>query len=165
MKVAELAMLTGYTPGFISQIENDITSPSIASIQRIAKTLDASISSFFDDARAKGRVVRRAERRKIVFPRVKVVDYLLSPSLSGHLQIMYTIIYVGGGSGKEPYTHDSDEECAIVLEGRLRIWVGEEVFHLNRGDSITFESRIPHRWENPGRRKAVVLWAMTPPSY
>ena len=45
------------------------------------------------------------------------------------------------------------------------MWVGDDEYVLKEGDSITFESRIPHRWENIGRGKTVVLWAMTPPSW
>lgn len=165
LTVAELAKRTGYTPSFISQVEKDITNPSIASIQKIARTLGASVSTFFDENHGKRLVVRKTERRKIVFPRNQVTDYLLSPSLAGHLQMIYTEILPGGGSGGEPYTHDSDEECAVVLQGRLRFWVGDDAHLLKEGDSITFESRIPHRWENAGRGKAIVLWAITPPSY
>jgi transcriptional regulator with XRE-family HTH domain len=165
LTVAELAKRAGYTPGFISQVEKDITNPSIMSIQKIASTLGAAVSTFFDDTHGKRLVVRKAERRKIVFPRSRVTDYLLSPSLSGHLQVIYTEIQPGGGSGSEPYTHESDEECVVVLRGRLRFWVGEEMHLLREGDSITFGSRMPHRWENAGRGKTAALWAITPPSY
>ena len=77
---------------------------------------------------------------------------------------------VGGGGrrrvgGEEPYAHDSDEECVIVLKGRMHFWVGDEFYDLNEGDSLLFESRIPHRNRNPGVTKAEVLWIATPPSY
>lgn len=165
LTLADLAKRTGYTPSFISQVEKDITKPSIASVQKIARTLGASVSTFFDENHRKRLVVRKAERRKIVFPRNQVTDYLLSPSLCGHLQMIYTEISSGGGSGSDSYTHESDEECAVVLQGRLRFWVGDDIHLLKEGDSITFESRIPHRWENAGQGKAIVLWAITPPSY
>jgi mannose-6-phosphate isomerase-like protein (cupin superfamily) len=71
----------------------------------------------------------------------------------------------GGGSGDESYTHDSDEECVIILKGRLHFWVAEEFYDLMEGDSILFESRTPHRNINPGPTKAEVLWVITPPSY
>lgn len=164
--MADLAKKVGVTPGFISQIERDLSNPSIDSIQKIAKALGASVSSFFEEMGPRnGRVVRRAERRQVVFPRAGVTDYLLSPSLSGFLQVIHTEVAPRGGSGPEPYRHDSDEECAVVLKGRMRFWVGDEEDTLEAGDSITFESRIPHRWENIGRGKLQVLWVMTPPSY
>ena len=165
LTVSELAKRTGYSPGLISQIEKNSTRPSIASIQKIAHALGASVSSFFNDQIPKRMVVRIVDRRKIVFPGRQGTMYLLSPSLSGHLQLIYGEIPPKAASGSEPHQHDSDEECALVLKGRMRFWVGEEMHVLREGDTITFESRIRHRWENIGRGKAVVLWAITPPSF
>src|SRR5437899_11478127 len=54
----------------------------------------------------------------------------------------------GAGSGGEAYSHDSDEECIIVLKDRPRFCVGEELFDLDEKDSLTFESRLPHRNTN-----------------
>jgi mannose-6-phosphate isomerase-like protein (cupin superfamily) len=75
------------------------------------------------------------------------------------------VVEPGQGSGEEPYTHESDEECVIILEGRLEFWVGDDAYLLDAGDSILFESRVPHRNENPGPGPARVLWVTTPPSY
>lgn len=165
LTVAELAKRTGYTPGFISQVENDQTNLSINSLLKMTEALGASINAFFDEPKSKNRVVRKKQRGQIVFPQRGIIEYLLSPTLTGHMQIILAEVDHGSTTGPEPYTHDSDEECGIVLKGRIRVWVGGEEYVLEEGDSITFESRIPHRWENIGRGKATVLWAMTPPSW
>jgi mannose-6-phosphate isomerase-like protein (cupin superfamily) len=111
------------------------------------------------------RVVRGAERRQLIHPSRQWRDYLLTPSLKGKLQVILSVIEPGGGSGEEPYAHDSDEECVIVLRGRLEFWVGTDRYLLEEGDSIVFESRVPHRNRNPGPEPAEVLWITTPPSY
>jgi uncharacterized cupin superfamily protein len=98
-------------------------------------------------------------------PRRRWRDSLLSPSLSGKLQVIFTEIQPGGGSGDEPYSHESDEECVVLLKGKLDFWVGDEHYRMKAGDSLTFESRIPHKNRNPGPGQAEVLWVMTPPSY
>lgn len=101
----------------------------------------------------------------LVHPQRRWRDSLLTPSLSGKLQVIFTEIEPGGGSGDEPYSHQSDEECVVLLKGRLDFWVGEEHYLLKAGDSLTFESRIPHKNHNPGPGRTEVLWIMTPPSY
>lgn len=60
---------------------------------------------------------------------------------TGKPQVIWSEIESGGGSGDEPYSHDSDEECVVVLRGKLHFWVGDEHYALNAGDALTFESR------------------------
>ena len=67
------------------------------------------------------------------------------------------------GSG-EAYTHEG-EEFLHVLEGKLTIWLESQDYPLHRGDSFYFESHVPHRWINPGKKEATVLWINTPPTF
>lgn len=150
---------------FLSQVERGVASPSVASLRRIAEALDTSVGAFFEGPAVAGRVVRVADRRRLVHPQRRWEDVLLTPPESRRLQVILSAIEPGAGSGKEPYTHDSDEECVIVLKGRLEFWVEEERYDLDEGDAILFESRRPHRNRNPGPSKSEVLWVITPPSY
>ena len=79
--------------------------------------------------------------------------------------MILSTIEPGGGTGDEPYAHDSDEEVVIVLEGRLELWVGDERHVLEAGDSVTYSSRLKHRNRNIGETTAVVLFCLTPPSF
>jgi uncharacterized cupin superfamily protein len=53
----------------------------------------------------------------------------------------------------------------LVLEGELTLFLGSDRFHLETGDSATFDSRTPHRWRNPSKNVSRVLWVITPASY
>jgi transcriptional regulator with XRE-family HTH domain len=161
----QLAEATGLTQSFLSQVERDLTSPSVASLRKIAESLATSIGTFFAGGSPNGRLVRKDARPVLVHPKRRWRDSLLTPSLKGKLQVIWTEIEPGGGSGDEPYTHDSDEECVVVIRGRLDFWVGDEHYRLKTGDALTFESRIPHKNRNPGPGRTQVLWVMTPPSY
>jgi transcriptional regulator with XRE-family HTH domain len=161
----ELAEKAGVTESFLSQVEREVTSPSIASVQRIARALDLGIADLFVDDVPLGRVVRRAERSRIVFPGLNATDEFLTAGRNGRIQVILTTIEAGGGTGDEAYTHESDEEVVIVLEGRLDLWVGEEHHILEEGDTITHSSRQPHHNRNPGPGRAVVLFCSTPPSF
>jgi transcriptional regulator with XRE-family HTH domain len=161
----ELAGRAGVTESFLSQVEREVTSPSIASVQRIARALDLAIAELFTGDVPHGRVVRRAERRRIVYPGLRAVDEFLTSGLSGRMQVIMSTIEPGGGTGDEPYAHDSDEEVVIVLAGRLELWVAGEHHVLEEGDTVTYSSRLKHRNLNTGDTTAVVLFCVTPPSF
>lgn len=161
----QIGEATGLTQSFLSQVENNRTSPSVASLRKIAEALGTSIGTFFGGGSPNGRLVRKETRAVLMHPKRRWRDSLLTPSLTGKLQVIFTEIEAGGGSGDEPYSHESDEECVVLLKGKLDFWVGDEHYRMKVGDSLTFESRIPHKNRNPGPGRAEVLWVMTPPSY
>ena len=161
----DLAGRAGVTESFLSQVERGVASPSIASVQRIARALDTSIAELFAAPEAAGTVVRVADRRRVVYPGLNAVDEFLTTSTDGRLQVILSTIEPGGGTGDEAYTHESDEEVVVVLEGELDLWVGEQHFRLHAGDAVTHGSRVPHRNTNPGPGVARVLFCITPPSF
>ena len=161
----ELAAEAAVTESFLSQVERGVASPSIASVQRIARALDTSIAELFAADEGAGTVVRVDDRRKIVYQGLGAVDEFLTRGTDGRLQVIYTTIQPGGGTGDEAYTHDSDEEVVVVLEGSLDLWVGAEHYRLETGDAVTHSSRVAHRNTNPGPGVARVLFCITPPSF
>jgi transcriptional regulator with XRE-family HTH domain len=166
LSLKEVAARSGLTQSFLSQVERNLTSPSVASLRKVALAFGVPLTALFQGpVMPENRVVRRNERKQLIHPRRQWSDYLLTPSLTGKLQVILSVIEPGGGSGDEPYAHDSDEECVIVLRGRLEFRVGSDRYLLEEGDSIVFESRIPHWNRNPGPGQAEVLWITTPPSY
>ena len=161
----DVAERSGVTESFLSQVERDVTSPSIATVQRIARALDLSIAQLFTEEGDTGRVVRREARRRVAYPGLKSVDEFLTSNMAGRLQVILSTIEPGGGTGSEPYTHDSDEEVVVILAGVLDLWVGDEHYVLREGDTITFPSRLPHWNANHGDRPVTVLFCLTPPSF
>ncbi len=165
LTLRDVSERAGVTESFLSQVERDVTSPSIATVQRIAHALDLSIAQLFAEEPATGRVVRREARRRVAYPGLKAVDEFLTANMAGKLQVILSTIEPGGGTGAEPYTHDSDEEVVVVLAGVLDLWVGDEHYVLREGDAITFPSRLPHWNMNHGDAPASVLFCVTPPSF
>ena len=161
----QLAERAGVTESFLSQVERGVASPSIASVQRIARALDHSIAQLFTEDAPAGGVGRAAERRRVHYPGLGAVDEFLTATADGRLQVIESTIQPGGGTGEEAYTHDSDEEVVVVLEGTLDLWVAGEAYHLATGDAITYASRVPHRNRNPGPTVTRILFCITPPSY
>jgi DNA invertase Pin-like site-specific DNA recombinase len=139
----------------------------LEALYAVSRALGVTISWFFDadDAPEEERdlVVRRARRRRLDYS-AGVVDELLSPNLTGALELLSCRFPPGASSGDEPYTH-SGEEAGVVIRGRLELCVGERTVTLEAGDSFGFQSALPHRYRNPGPDEAEVIWAITPPSY
>jgi transcriptional regulator with XRE-family HTH domain len=160
-----LAADAGVTESFLSQVERGVASPSIASVQRIARALGQSIAELFAADGSAGTVVRVDDRRRVIYQGLGAIDEFLTRGTDGRLQVILSTIEPGGGTGDEAYTHDSDEEVVVVLEGALDLWVGQEHYRLETGDAVTHSSRVPHRNTNPGPGAARVLFCITPPSY
>lgn len=165
MTLRELADRAGVTEGFLSQVEHGLTSPSISTLRRIAAGLGESIGSLFEDDTEPGHLLRASDRRVIDYPGLGSRDEFLTPSRGGKLQVIMSVIEPGGGTGDEPYAHDSDEECVVVLAGSLDLWIGDVLYRLETGDSITHSSRLPHWNRNNGEVATTVLFILTPPSY
>ncbi len=165
LPLREVAGAAGVSESFLSQVERGVANPSVASLRRIAEALGESVGAFFHGPATPERVVRAGARRRLVHPQRRWEDVLLTPADARHLQIILSTIEPEAGSGDEPYAHGSDEECVILLKGRLEFWVGQERYDLEEGDALLFESGTPHRNHNPGPAKAEVLWVLTPPSY
>lgn len=165
MTLRGVAQRAGVTESFLSQVERDVASPSIATLRRIALALGESIGELLDDAGPHGQIVRAEERRVVTYPGLSARDEFLTDGSNGKLQVILSVIEAGGGTGAEAYAHESDEECLVVLEGSLELWVGEESYRLAEGDSIRYSSRLPHRNRNPGPGASRVLFILTPPSF
>ncbi|MBM7599074.1 transcriptional regulator with XRE-family HTH domain [Virgibacillus halotolerans] len=167
--INKIAKETSLTPSFISQFERGLTNASVASMQKITQALDTPMGSLFgngDDEITNNEItyIKRGERRKLAFPEPEnTVDQLLTGP-SGHLQVIYSTIEPGGGSGK-PYAHDSDEECVVILSGTMKMSIDGEEFILHEGDSITFCSRKAHGWKNIGATTVEAMWITTPPTF
>jgi transcriptional regulator with XRE-family HTH domain len=155
----------GVTESFLSQVERDIASPSIATLRRIAVALGTTIGTLLDSAGPHARLVRRGDRRVVGYAGLGAHDEFLTDGPNARLQVIESRIEPGGGTGPDAYTHESDEECLIVLEGSLDLWVGDETYRLEAGDAIRYSSRVPHRNQNPGPGIARILFVLTPPSF
>lgn len=161
----EVAAAAGVTESFVSQVERGAANPSVATLRRIAEALGETMASLFVGTETTGMVVRAGERRRLRHPSGSDEEYLLTPRSAKALEIIYAIVGPGTGSGEEPYTHQADEECVIVLAGQLDIGVDGEMHRLDTGDALLLDPKLPHSYHNPGPGDTTTLWVMSPPGY
>lgn len=152
--------------GYLSQIERNQTKLPIGVLKRVSDTLGVNMNWFFHvqdlPSPEKNVVVRAHNRRKLTFTGLGIEEELLSPNLSGPLEMLLSTIEPGADSGD--YSHDG-VEAGFVMSGRLDLWVSGEFFQLNQGDSFSFKSTDVHRCANSGEEPAKVIWVITPPHY
>ncbi|PAU75467.1 Cro/Cl family transcriptional regulator [Halomonas salipaludis] len=168
MTLQALGGETGLSVGYLSQLEREQATPSIRALNVIARILGVNINWFFPDPEEQeapeAAIVVRASRRRALKFESGIRDELLTPTLSGQLELLRCTLEPGGSSGNELYCHKG-EEAGYVDQGQLELTIESEVFLLNEGDSFHFDSSRPHRYRNPGQSKTIVIWAMTPPHY
>lgn len=164
--LAVLAEEAGRSVGWLSQVERDISVPSIDELRSLARVLDVPISMLFGQAQAEpgeeGRVVRSGTRRRIGARTAGLEEELLSPDLTDDFEVIHSTFKAG--SKLREFAERPTQEVGYVLAGRLKLWIGVRVFELGVGDSFRIRGEA-YRWENPWDQDAVVIWVIAPPVY
>ncbi|MBI4636624.1 MAG: cupin domain-containing protein [Candidatus Rokubacteria bacterium] len=162
--LADMARKLALSAGYLSQIERDLAVPSIQTLAKIAEAFDTTLARLFEQAEGQAprrMLVRREDRKAVLYQGSTSVNQLLVPDLKGQLEVILSRIRPGT---KSPVYQHAGEEFGVVIKGTLTLWVGEERFDLRQGDAIRFPATIPHRWRKV-RGRAEVLWAITPPAW
>jgi len=149
--IAQMCERTGLSKGFISNVENNNTSPSISTLKTIAEFLGVPLPYLLLEKKQHMRVVRKEARANSTFNDLKV-EHLTS---KGGLRMMIVEFPPGASTG-EPHAHEG-EECHLVLEGRIIAEQGEDSEIIEQGDSFSWNASVPHTVKNIGEDKAVVL--------
>lgn len=164
MSARQVAELAGVSAAYLSRLENGRVSPTVATLARLVSAMGETMSTLFSEPPGSHEsVVRRSERH--LMRSSGVLDSQVTPGWATRLEILESLVEPGRGSSGRLHTHAGDEECVLVLEGELDLWLGDDRHHLLTGDSATFDCRMPHRWRNPGSAPSRVLWIITPASY
>lgn len=165
LTLKQLADQVGCTGALLSQIENGVTSPSIATLKKLADTLGVNIVDFFNGEDETEAVVTPVDQRRDVFLKNwnAKVQQLVRSTKNKIMQPFYTVVAPGGGSS-DPYNHVG-EEFGIVLRGTLTVTVGDKVYPVGPGESFYYSSRLPHRWVNEGKEEVEVVWVVSPPTW
>ena len=161
----QLARQSGVANATISQVEAGKLNPTVSMLKKILDGVPIGLGEFFaDDFEARERVFFRADEL------VEIADGGVSfKQVGSHLgnraiQLIKECYQPGAGTGKHAITHEG-EECGIILKGRLRVTVGEEVATLSAGDAYYFKSSTPHTFENTGSEECELITACTPPTF
>ena len=162
--VQQLAVASDLSKGFISQVENERTSPSLATLQDLARALETSIAYLVVEEDQVPCVVRSKDRRRLTLGDDAHAIEVLSASPKRNLEVLIIELAPGSTAGDARYSHHG-EECVLCLEGRLTLRFEARTLALEAGDSCHFDGRVPHALENAGAAIARMLIAMTPAAF
>ena len=163
LSLRDLGEKTGLTASFLSQIENDLTEPSITSLQKIATALKVPMFTFLNDNIQSEQVVRDGSRRKLSFPNPHLTYELLTSNLNRQMA-GFIIQLKAGESHNAQQLYRATEEMMYVIQGELEIQVGENKHHLKSGDSIYYEGAQLTGFSAVGNEDLKILCVITPPA-
>lgn len=160
LSLRDLAGRSGVSAPMLSQVERGETSPTLAVATRIAGGLELSLSQLLRlDETGTVSVVRAAERRR-GGARGHAYEILTPPLPGQRAELSRHTLAPGaatGGPGDPPMHEPGARETALVQRGAVVLVVDGERHELGEGDTVTFDADLPHRFENPRDREAVLL--------
>lgn len=161
----ELAKRAGVTNGTISLIEQNRISPSVGSLKKVLDGFPISISDFLTlDLQPRSRVFYQVKDLKVIESGPINFKLVGTDAKGRAIQMMHERYKPGADTGEEMLSH-AGEECGVVVAGVVELTVGGEIRNLTSGEAYYFDSRLPHRFRNPGTIDAVIVSACTPVSF
>jgi transcriptional regulator with XRE-family HTH domain len=164
LTLEQLAGDSGFSTGYLSQIENGSAVPSLTALQLIAAELGVDVVTFFPDERPRGtRLIRASERHEFRIDPGSGEEYAV---LAGQVRDRaFSALYARhprSGSGNErPFRH-LGEEFGLVLEGSLQVVIDGETYDLGPGEWIHYSSHPSHATHVTSEAPVEALWLLTP---
>ncbi|MFE5322481.1 helix-turn-helix domain-containing protein [Paenibacillus sp. NPDC056579] len=152
--IGQLCEATGLSQGFMSLVENNKTSPSLATLDSIANVLQVPLAFLLLKQEERMKVVRKDERSFSMYKDQLKVEHL---SEEGGLRLMMIEIPAGMPDNGES-VHEG-VECHMVLKGKVSVSQGEDEYTLEEGDTFSWQACVPHKVTNIGEESAVILIA------
>lgn len=162
LTLSGLAARVGITRSFLSGVERGVAYPSLMVLRSIAAALEVPVFLLFTAPETNSIVVRRNARKVIRPPGAPVSYELVSPDLKRKIEMI--LVQLRPGLDSSAAAHEG-EECALVLKGRVVITVADVDYELNEGDSIYYDSGLPHKARAAGDEPAEIVSAITPPNF
>lgn len=162
LSLRALGSRTNLTASFLSQVENNQSSLSLASLQRIATALEVQMFALFGGDQSPSPVIRNTERPKLGICDAEICYELLSRDFDSQLMAVLIQIEPGGRRIAERLSKPTDE-LMYVLRGRLSIIIEEQTYTLEPGDSISYEGQSLREFAALGDHEACVICCLTPP--
>lgn len=172
-KIKELRILKGLTQeeladraelskGFISQVERDLTSPSIATLIDILQCLGTNIGVFFNETPEEQIVFGGNDYFTKEDPELKnTIRWIIPNAQKNRMEPIHLTLAAGGST--YPDTPHEGEEFGYVLQGSIVIHLGNRIFKAKKGESFYFTSDKTHYLSS--RNGAVIIWVSSPPSF
>ncbi|MEN8892805.1 helix-turn-helix domain-containing protein [Planktotalea arctica] len=166
LTLSDLAEALERSVGWLSQVERDLSEPSVKDLKDIARILDVPVSILFGQAQSPaeetGMIVRAHARRPIGSKEAGLIEELLSPDLTDDFEMVHST-FDPGAVMEEAVTRPT-QEVGYLVSGQLDLVIDGHAFTVNAGDSFRIKGKS-YRWANPYDISAVAIWVIAPPVY
>ena len=160
----ELADRSELSKGFISQLERDLTSPSIATLVDILNSLGTNLKEFFSDGSDEQIVFHDADYCEKYDSELKNrIEWIIPNAQKNAMEPIRVTLEPGGST--YPDTPHEGEEFGYVLKGSIKLFYGSRSYAVKQGESFYLKAEKKHYIENCSSREAVIRWVSTPPSF
>jgi len=167
MTLRAFAKQLNVSASFLSQVETGKASPSLSTLKNIADTLSTTVGDLIGEGqKVSDNPVVRVNERKHLHEAGKGINLYLLTSQDANKQMEPLLFTLNGKavSGDASYKHFG-QEFVLVLKGVIEIMLNDTSYVLRRGDSIYFNSNVPHSFKNIAKEKAEAVWVITPPTF
>lgn len=165
LTLIDLAQALDRSVGWLSQVERDLSTPSIADLGRMATLLDVDVSSLLQTDNVPGEeglIVRSNARRPIGSRTPGLIEGLLSPDLTDDFEVIHCN-FAPGAEVTTPLTRPT-QEVGYIVKGRFQLTVADKTFRLSAGDSFRLRGE-PFLWSVPYANPCEIIWVISPPVY
>ena len=162
LTLEELASRSELTKGFLSQLERDLTSPSISTLDDILEALGSSLSEFFSEEKEE-KIVFRKNDFFIDEKEEYTINWIVPNTQKNEMEpILIEIPQNGRSFDVNPH---SGEEFGYILEGNVLIVCGDKKYSVRKGETFYMKGNNFHYIENNKKTLAKILWITTPPLF
>lgn len=160
----ELADRAELSKGFISQLERDITSPSIATLVDLLQCLGTNLEEFFTNTTSEQVVFKKSDYFEKVDNELDNKIEWIIPNAQKNMMEPILLTLEPGGSTYPDNPHEG-EEFGYVISGSISIHIGTKTHRAKKGESFYFTPNKGHYIKATGKTGATLLWVSTPPSF
>ena len=159
----ELASRCDLTKGYISQLENDLTSPSIATLVDILDVLGSNLNEFFSSDTISEKIVFTKENYFSKNNEYGSITWLITNAQKNEMEPILLNLYPNQSTPID-YPHEG-EECGYVMEGSILVCLDNQKFKCKKGESFYYESSKTHYLKNTTNSNAKIIWISSPPNF
>ena len=162
LTLEELASRSELTKGFLSQVERDLTSPSIATLEDILEALGTDLSHFFQEEKDV-QIVFKSQDFFVDEREDMTIEYVVPNAQKNEMEPIVVTLYPNQRS--QEMTCFEGEEFGYVLSGSVQLIIGNKVYKISKGETFYLSGKKTHYLFNNTSKNAKVLWVTTPPMF
>ena len=162
LTLEELANRSELTKGFLSQLERDLTSPSVATLENILEALGTNLQEFFSEKQEEQIVFKKDDFFENIQDEYKI-SYIIPNAQKNEMEPI--LIELEKNNQSMTIDPHEGEEFGYVVQGRVKLVYGDKEYVLKKGETFYLKGLVAHYLSNPGDAKAKVIWVSSPPNF